>query len=318
MKYRSLGTVLALTVIAMPSELFAFDSDSDGLDDAVETNTGIYVSPANTGTNPNKADTDSDGAGDWYEVATIDVAPTVIQPHSPNSAAIKPNIPYPLPAPDSTPPATNKPVKVYILSGQSNMVGQGEISPLGTAGTLETITRNENKFPNLRDGAVWAVRNDVRYRGVIASTGNALLTPGQGGSATTIGPELGFGQVMGYYHDEPVLIIKSSDGGKSLGGDFLPPGSVQYTVGSTTYAGYGDSPQSWPAGTTPVIEPASYGGVQFDKCFLRKADWAPVGAANPAVTNVAPCPRRAIATGVFRRTTWPTRRRSGPTRATSP
>jgi alpha-galactosidase len=287
MKTQIIGRILATAAIALPSALFAVDTDSDGLDDSVETNTGTYVSPTNTGTNPNNPDSDGDGAGDWYEVAIIDVAPTAPQPNAPNSAAIKPNIPYPLPAPDSTPPATNKPVKVYILSGQSNMVGQGNISPLGTAGTLETITKTEKKFPNLLNGANWSVRNDVRYRGVIAAIGNSPLIPGYNNGTTTIGPEIGFGHVMAHHHSEPVLVIKSSEGGKSLGGDFLPPGSVQYTYGSNTYPAYGESPVSWPTGSTPVADPAFYGGIQFDKCFRRKADWAPAGAAMPAVTNVA-------------------------------
>ena len=280
-----LSSFLAIALIALPSALYAIDTDSDGLDDSVETNTGTYVSPTNTGTNPNNPDSDADGAGDWYEVATIDVNPASPQPNAPNSAAIKPNIPYPLPAPDSTPPATDKPVKVYILSGQSNMVGQGKISPLGTAGTLETITKNEHKFPNLLDGAAWSVRNDVMYRGVIAAIGNSALTPGHNNGTATIGPELGFGHVMGYHHDEPVLIIKSSEGGRAIGWDFLPPGSVAYTVGSTAYAGYGDSPGSWT--TAPTPGPAQfYGGYQFDQCFLRKADWSSTGSANATVINV--------------------------------
>ena len=38
-------------------------------------------------------------------------------------------IPVDLPPPDATPPAKDKPVKVYILSGQSNMVGMGDVKP---------------------------------------------------------------------------------------------------------------------------------------------------------------------------------------------
>ena len=45
------------------------DDDNDGLLDTVETNTGIYVSPTNTGTNPLDADTDGDGVRDGTEVA---------------------------------------------------------------------------------------------------------------------------------------------------------------------------------------------------------------------------------------------------------
>ena len=45
------------------------DTDGDGLADAVETNTGIYVSASDTGTDPAKADTDGDGANDGAELA---------------------------------------------------------------------------------------------------------------------------------------------------------------------------------------------------------------------------------------------------------
>ncbi len=44
------------------------DDDGDGLLDAVETNTGIYVSPTDTGTDPLLADTDGDGFDDAEEL----------------------------------------------------------------------------------------------------------------------------------------------------------------------------------------------------------------------------------------------------------
>jgi hypothetical protein len=40
------------------------DSDDDGLDDSVETNTGTYVSPTDTGTNPQLKDSSGDGFTD--------------------------------------------------------------------------------------------------------------------------------------------------------------------------------------------------------------------------------------------------------------
>ena len=43
------------------------DTDGDGLLDGVETNTGIYISPSDTGTNPNTADIDNDGLKDGAE-----------------------------------------------------------------------------------------------------------------------------------------------------------------------------------------------------------------------------------------------------------
>jgi alpha-galactosidase len=273
MKIRGVTGFLSLTVLVFPVGLLAIDTDSDGLDDSVETGSGVYVSSTDTGTAPDNADSDGDGAGDWYEVAASFT--------DPNVTGDKPNIPYPLPSPDSTLPVTNKRVKVYILSGQSNMVGPGKIDPLGTLGTLATITRTDHKFTNLLDGVGWSVRNDVIYRGVIAAVGNAALTPDQDG-ATTIGPELGFGHVMGYFHDEPVLLIKSSQGGRALGWDFLPPSSVQYAVGDTTYAGYGDSPASWSTGTMPVPT-GYYGGYQYDQCFLNEVDWNLASTFTPVV-----------------------------------
>lgn len=44
------------------------DSDDDTLLDGVETNTGTYSSPGDTGTNPNSADSDGDGIDDGAEV----------------------------------------------------------------------------------------------------------------------------------------------------------------------------------------------------------------------------------------------------------
>jgi len=44
------------------------DKDKDGLPDSVETNTGIFVDAKNTGTDPNKKDTDGDGFSDGEEV----------------------------------------------------------------------------------------------------------------------------------------------------------------------------------------------------------------------------------------------------------
>ena len=45
------------------------DDDNDGLLDAVETNSGVFVSANDTGTDPLIADTDGDGFDDGLEVA---------------------------------------------------------------------------------------------------------------------------------------------------------------------------------------------------------------------------------------------------------
>ena len=242
------------------------DCDGDGLVDGVETNTGTFVSETDTGTSPLVADSDVDGAEDWYEVAAAYTDPTI--------SADKPVIPYPLPDPDGSTGATDKPVKVYILSGQSNMVGFGRIDG-SELGTLDTITNRENKFQNLVDGAgAWTVCNDVMYRGVITAIGDAPLTPGFGANSGSFGPELGFGCVMGYYHNEPVIVLKSSQGNRSLGWDCLPPGSLSYVYNSINYGGYGDY-GNWPVGEDPPTTGGWYAGKQYDDFFLDEADMGP-------------------------------------------
>ena len=58
---------LAIAAIAIPAACGA-DTDGDGLDDAVETNTGTFVSADDTGTDPGNPDTDDDGLNDGLEV----------------------------------------------------------------------------------------------------------------------------------------------------------------------------------------------------------------------------------------------------------
>ena len=48
----------------------------------------------------------------------------------------------------------------------------------------------------------------------------------------SIGPELGFGHVLGTYHDEQVLLIKTAQGNRSLGFDFRPPSSGRTDPGN--------------------------------------------------------------------------------------
>ena len=267
------------------------DTDSDGLKDGAETNTGTYVSATNTGTNPLVTDTDGDGAGDWYEVAIIDKKPSLgSPPNSPNNATLKPNVPYPMPAPDASTGVTNKPVKVYIMSGQSNMVGFGQISGSGP-GTLQTITGSEKKFPNLvASGGGWTTRNDVKYQGVITDVAKGNLKADVAG--TSYGPELGFGYVMGWYHDEPVLLIKASQGNRGLMWDILPPGSPRTVYGATTYPAYGESPETWATaggGPTPFNW---YAGKQYDDFFLKENDMGPSAWAS-AVAYPASCQVRS-------------------------
>ena len=191
--------------------------------------------------------------------------------------SIAEKIPVQLPDPDCKPADMSKPVQVYILLGQSNMVGAGKIKPETKDGTLEHATKKKGKYPYLIDDAGnWTVRNDVRYVRVMGSgTGKVRYFNNEWMTITggKIGPELGIGHIMGHVTDGPVLILKSCIGNRSLGWDLLPPGSGRYEVeqkdkktGETktfVYAGYKDSPDKWEKGTEP--EPINWhAGMQYD------------------------------------------------------
>ncbi|MEZ5325050.1 MAG: LamG-like jellyroll fold domain-containing protein [Verrucomicrobiales bacterium] len=62
------------------------DSDDDGLLDGVETNTGTFVSAADTGTNPRSRDTDKDGLSDKVETNSGVVASATDSGTDPNNA----------------------------------------------------------------------------------------------------------------------------------------------------------------------------------------------------------------------------------------
>ncbi|MCS7471063.1 hypothetical protein NZK35_30775 [Stieleria sp. ICT_E10.1] len=178
-----------------------------------------------------------------------------------------------LPDPDRKPAATDKPVKVFILLGQSNMLGFGRIDPQDTSGTLSHLVKGQGKYPHLIDeDGNWTERNDVRNVHVMDKRGagltdfatfqdvkNEWLTVKKG----HIGPELQFGHIMGHLHEEPVLILKACIGNRSLGWDLLPPGSERYEFEGKTYAGYKDNPSSWVEGE-PKKEVAWYAGRQYD------------------------------------------------------
>jgi len=240
------------------------DTDGDGLSDGVETNTGEFVSKSNTGTNPHNPDTDGDGVGDWYEIYSSFTDPF--------DASDKPIVPYPLPKHDGNPGVGNKPVKVYIMSGQSNMVGEGTVGGTDDK-SLETMTRRLNRFPNLIDSeGNFIARQDVRYRGVIRAIGNGPLAPGFGKGSGFFGPELGFGQIMGWFHDEPVLLIKTSEGNRALGWDILPPGGVRYPYGDRSYPAYGEAPESWLTASETEGPRNWYAGKQYDDFFFNETD----------------------------------------------
>jgi hypothetical protein len=153
------------------------------------------------------------------------------------------------------------PFKITYLTKDAN--GLGWIVRMDVPGTLSTMVKHKEMYPYLmnKEGQ-WVARDDVWYKGVVTATGSHWL----GVSGGRIGPELGFGRAVGEHHDEPVLVLKTSQGNRSLGWDFLPPESKQYEYDGKIYAGYKESPLSWDKGTEP--KPIEwYAGKQYDDCF---------------------------------------------------
>jgi len=138
--------------------------------------------------------------------------------------------------------AAEGPVKVFILSGQSNMEGKA------AAGTLEPVIadpKTREQFKHLKKDGKWAVRDDVWVTFLCKGGETAVdpslygpLTIGFGGqkqgkdengkriTVPTIGPELGVGYVLGNHFDEQVLLIKVAWGGRAVKYSFRPPSAM--------------------------------------------------------------------------------------------
>lgn len=147
----------------------------------------------------------------------------------------------------------SKVVKVFILAGQSNMVGHGKtemgLNPewkkdstdvpreikggIGCLRRLATDPKTKETYGKFLDAdGNWVERDDVflySTKGEKDANKPSKLSAHSHGS--WFGPELGFGFVVGDYLDEPVLIIKTSWGGKDLAVDFRPPSSGSTDLG---------------------------------------------------------------------------------------
>jgi hypothetical protein len=153
------------------------------------------------------------------------------------------------------------PFKITYFTPDAN--GLGWIVRMDVPGTLSTLVKHQGMYPYLMNQqGQWTSRDDAWYRGVVTATGSRWL----GVNGGRIGPEIGFGHRVADELDEPVLILKTSQGNRSLSWDFLPPGSDRFEYDGKIYAGYRESPLSWDKGTTP--EPIEwYAGKQYDDCF---------------------------------------------------
>ena len=135
-----------------------------------------------------------------------------------------------------------KPLKVFILAGQSNMEGHAETrtfdyigkDPL-TAPLLKEM-RNPDGTPRVCD-KVWMSYLTGPYDGSANGEGLGRLTAGFGArddqptkKGGKIGPEFTFGIYMEKELKEPILIIKTAWGGRSLNTEFRPPSAGQYKL----------------------------------------------------------------------------------------
>jgi alpha-galactosidase len=133
-----------------------------------------------------------------------------------------------------------KPLKVFILAGQSNMEGHARIETFdyisddpATAPLLKMMRGADGK-PAVAENA-WISYLTGHHEGNANGEGTGKLTAGYGarGSNPTqdggkIGPEFTFGLTMDAALDEPVLLIKTAWGGRSLNTQFRPPSAGPY------------------------------------------------------------------------------------------
>lgn len=135
----------------------------------------------------------------------------------------------------SAPAQETRPLRIFVLAGQSNMQGHAH------ARTLPSLELSPHTAPLLAkilaaDGSPRAYE-EVR----VASYGSAetervgALSVGFGADARgpKLGPELGFGIAMHERLEGPILLIKTAWGGKSLHTDFRPPSAGPYVFDAT-------------------------------------------------------------------------------------
>jgi len=132
-------------------------------------------------------------------------------------------------------------LKVFILAGQSNMVGHGKsehghADVIGAIGSLRYEVNNDpDNYGHLVNGdGSWKTRSDVKVWWRDSDIGNprAVLKGdlgigfAQSRNSAWFGPEYAFGWAMGDHFGDSVLIIKTAWGGKSIAVDFRPPSAV--------------------------------------------------------------------------------------------
>ena len=136
--------------------------------------------------------------------------------------------------------AEAKPLKVYILAGQSNMEGHAKIETFDyigddpkTAPLLKEM-RGPDGQPRISERVWISYLTGSPEKGTLGE-GFGKLTAGYGSrpkpteDGGKIGPEFTFGLEMEKAYDGPVLIIKTAWGGKSLHTNFRSPSAGAYS-----------------------------------------------------------------------------------------
>lgn len=181
--------------------------------------------------------------------------------------------------PDGQPADMSQPVQVYILLGQSNMLGFGKVDPGNgdPEGSLTHAVQEKGLYPYLMDDdGEWTERKDVRNVRVMGSGLEAMRLIENEWLAVDggkIGPEIGIGHYVGAPTEAPVMLLKSCIGNRALGWDLLPPGSEGFeftdSKGVTwVHPGYKGSPERWKKGETPE-RINWYAGMQYDGDISR-------------------------------------------------
>ena len=136
--------------------------------------------------------------------------------------------------------AAKKPIKVFILAGQSNMQGHAHVN------TFDAMSLDPKTAPILAemrdaDGAPRICENVwISSIGSADEEQSGKLTAGFGAKARgpKIGPEFTFGIYLQKLLNEPILIIKTAWGGKSLNTDFRPPSAGPYEFNEAQLEGF--------------------------------------------------------------------------------
>ncbi|MEM9348380.1 MAG: sialate O-acetylesterase [Planctomycetota bacterium] len=137
--------------------------------------------------------------------------------------------------------AEEEPVKVFLLAGQSNMVGYSKTEGVNQ-GLRAMVNADLDTFgfggtnPLVDADGDWVIRSDVNVYAhnengnddpILKISGHtAGLGAWSSANRANFGPEYGFGHVIGNALDEDVLLIKIADGGTTLAGDWRSPSAV--------------------------------------------------------------------------------------------